>query len=417
MKISLRKIKSLAIGERYNADFFKPIELPNYCSAVSVSVIGNTTSICKKYGMDYEDSNEVVFSILRKRKIVEVNKKISFIFIPSTQSSNSNSIKKYCEKICELIEFKDYLHFTHFGYLKTSFPSVQIKRILHIFLSKEDFECEVCWDIDEKFFKEMQELLAECLTENNKDVNFDCYDSDAFSWSRDYDIWRESRQEARNQRRLIHNQRFNEEHRVTTENFFARFLQNRRNAVVTRREEDLPNIGAGASGTAGEFYALSLFIRNGFIAGKAPEGTALYDLFVMTSNAFSFAPVQVKTVTNGRHWMLSQRHEDVIENLIFCFVLFSNELTNTRVFLVPSSVVSNAIRTGNEIWTALPGMNGRTRTNGNMRTFKMDFSSLVHNVQSPQDYLTQSQFNFLNEHSMGWLDRYENNFEIFNSVA
>ena len=179
----------------------------------------------------------------------------------------------------------------------------------------------------------------------------------------------------------------------------------------------MPIIGTGASGTAGEFYALSLFIRSGYVAGKAPEGTALYDLFVMTSNAFSFAPVQVKTVTNGRHWMLSRHHEDVIENLIFCFVLFSNELTNTRVFLVPASVVSIAIKTGHEIWTALPGRNGVTHADGSMRTFKMDFSSLVRNVQNPQDYLSQSQLNFLNEHSMGWLDRYENNFEIFNSVA
>ena len=184
---------------------------------------------------------------------------------------------------------------------------------------------------------------------------------------------------------------------------------------LAREVQTTTSIGTGAAGTAGEFYALSLFIRKGFVAGKAPEGTALYDLFVMTPNAFSFAPVQVKTVTNSRHWMLSQRHEDVVSNLIFCFVLFSNELTQTRVFLVPAEVVSNAIRTGHEIWMALPGLNGATHTNGNMRTLKMDFSTLINNIENPSDYLSRNQLRFLNEHSLGWLDRYENNFDIFNT--
>lgn len=181
-----------------------------------------------------------------------------------------------------------------------------------------------------------------------------------------------------------------------------------------REVQPIDQIGTGATGTAGEFYALTLFIRNGFVAGKAPEGTALYDLFVMTPNAFSFAPVQVKTITNGRHWILSQRHEDVVENLIFCFVLFSNDLTNTRVFIVPSSVVSNAIRTGNEIWLRLPGRRRANRREGSMRTLKMDYSTLIKNIENPGDFLSSREIHFIKNHSLGWLDRYENNFEIFN---
>jgi len=60
-------------------------------------------------------------------------------------------------------------------------------------------------------------------------------------------------------------------------------------------------------------------------------------------------------------------------------------------------------------------LNGATHTNGNMRTLKMDFATLISNVENPSEYLSRNQIRFLNEHSLGWLDRYENNFDIFNT--
>ena len=52
MKITLRKVKSGALGEEFNPNFFTPVELPHNRSAVSISVIGNAFSICNKYGLD-----------------------------------------------------------------------------------------------------------------------------------------------------------------------------------------------------------------------------------------------------------------------------------------------------------------------------------------------------------------------------
>lgn len=419
MKITLRKVKSVAIGEKYNADFFTPIELPQNRSAVSVSVIGNAYSICKKYSIDYKDYDEADFSIYLKRKVVLVDKEISFIFVPSTQSSNSNSIKKYCERICELIEFKDYLHFTHFGYLKTSFPSAQIKKILSIFLDKEDFECEVCWDIDEKYFKEMQDVLVECLVEKNKDINFDNYDTESFVWSKNYDTWRENRSDARNERRLEHNRRISEEYQRSSDayrratEYSTRLTQARRNEVVTRRIDELPNIGSVAAGNAGEYYALSLFIRMGFVAGKAPEGTATYDLLVMSNDGFSFNPVQVKTITNGQHWLLRQHHEEVVNKLIFCFVKLTDISIIPKVYLISADVVSYVIKMCHEIYLALPNRNGGAHADGQMRTLKIDFSTLIANVANPEQYLNNQQLSFISNHSLGWLDAYENNFDIF----
>ena len=418
MKITLRKVKSGALGEEFNPNFFTPVELPHNRSAVSISVIGNAFSICNKYGLDANEYIDADYSIYEKRKVVEVRKKISFIFVPSTQSSNSNSIKKYCERICELIEFKDYLHLTHFGYLKTSFPSAQIKKILFIFLEKVNFECEVCWDIDEKFINEMKELLAECLTEKNEDINFDSYDSEAFVWSKNYDTWRENRSDARNERRLEHNRRISEEYQRSSDayrratEYSTRFKQTRRNEVVTRHINELPNIGAVAAGNAGEYYALSLFIRMGFVAGKAPEGTATYDLLVMTKDSFSFNPVQVKTITNGQHWLLKQHHEEVVDKLIFCFVKLTDISTIPKVYLISADVVSYVIKMCHEIYLALPNRNGGEHADTPMRTLKNDFSTLITNVDNPEQYLNKKQLSFIKNHSLGWLDEYESNFNI-----
>jgi hypothetical protein len=62
---------------------------------------------------------------------------------------------------------------------------------------------------------------------------------------------------------------------------------------------------------------------------------------------------------------------------------------------------------------ALPGRNGIQRSGSSKRTLEQDFSILKNNIENAGDYLNRSQIEFLNEHSMGWLDRYENNFNFF----
>ena len=401
MKITLRKMKSSPLGGGYAFDFFTPLQLEHEKSVVSITVNSRSTqyhNIQQKYGIAWERISRLEYSVAVGREVVLNYGTPNFILVPSTFASNKVKIDVYSKKLVEYFAYFNYVHFTHFGYLKSTFPKAQIKRILDVLLSSPQLDCEICWDIDEKFHADMKDLLVFCIEEKRLQQEVDSFEESTFTWNDAMQIVRASNQIARELRQQEDNRRAE----LGTRQRLAREVQT------------TTPIGTSAAGTAGEFYALSLFIRKGFVAGKAPEGTALYDLFVMTPNAFSFAPVQVKTVTNSRHWMLSQRHEDVVSNLIFCFVLFSNELTSTRVFLVPAGVVSNAIRTGHEIWMALPGLNGTAHTSGNMRTLKMDFSTLISNVENPRDYLSHIQLRFLSEHSLGWLDRYENNFEIFN---
>jgi hypothetical protein len=76
----------------------------------------------------------------------------------------------------------NFVHFTHYGYLQNTFPKEQIEKILDVFLQNNKIDCEVCWDIDEKFFDEMHNLLKECLLRNNKDEKFNSYDEENFKW-------------------------------------------------------------------------------------------------------------------------------------------------------------------------------------------------------------------------------------------
>jgi len=183
--------------------------------------------------------------------------------------------------------------------------------------------------------------------------------------------------------------------------------------MVTRRDDPLPNIGSVAAGNAGEFYALQIFIRRGFVAGKAPEGTSRYDLLVMSGDACTFKPVQVKTITDGRHWILGRTHEEAIDNLIFCFVKFTRIDDLPKLYLIPASVVSHVITMGHQIYMTLPNRQGGIRRGSSLRTLESDFSVLVNNFNSPEEYLNEDQMIFIRTHSRGWLDEYENNFDLF----
>jgi hypothetical protein len=58
MKITLRKVKSSHLGEKYNPDFFKPIQLAPNISAISITnnlmgIGGIFYTIIRKYDLDY----------------------------------------------------------------------------------------------------------------------------------------------------------------------------------------------------------------------------------------------------------------------------------------------------------------------------------------------------------------------------
>ena len=102
------------------------------------------------------------------------------------------------------------------------------------------------------------------------------------------------------------------------------------------------------------------------------------------------------------------------KNLFYCFIKFTTIKEITRMYIVPSDVVSHAITFGHQIYLSLPGKKDKVHSDGSMRTFKTDYSSIISKVKEPSNFLTVRQLAFIKSHSNGWLDSYENNFSIFN---
>jgi hypothetical protein len=248
----------------------------------------------------------------------------------------------------------------------------------------------------------MNELLDSCIAEHQSNQTVSSFDEASFVWDEQYNQAREIRKAAT--RELA---------RIAWENLRNSSTTNNQHSNQMTFENI--EISSGASGSAGEYYALSFLIRAGLIACQTPAGTATYDLLAMSQNAETFTPVQVKTIRNSSRWLLDESHETEVENLIFCFVHFTDSMSGTRIFFVPANVVSHVITTSNQIYLAIPGRNGIQRRGSSRRTLEEDFSILTRNVANTSDFLTRTQIRFLSEHSLGWLDRYENNFDIFNT--
>ena len=405
MKITLRKMKSSLLGGGYAFDFFTPLQLEPNKSVVSITVNAHSTqyyNIQKKYGIAWERTSRLDYSVAIEKEVVVDYGNPNFVLVPPTFASNKAKITTYAEKLASNFRYFNYVHFTHFGFLKTQFPKAQIKKILDVFFSYKDLACEICWDIDEKFHEQMKGLLQSCIAEHQSIQSVDCFDEASFVWDEAYTQAREIRKAAA--RELA---------RIELENLSTnRTIENHHGNQMTFANIE---ISSGASGSAGEHYALSFLLRAGLIACPTPAGTATYDLLAMSPSADAFVPVQVKTIRNANRWLLADNHETAAPNLVFCFVQFTDSMSGTRIFFVPANVVSEAITISNQIYLALPGRNGIQRRGTTRRTLEQDFSILTRNVENPNDYLTRPQIRFLNQHSLGWLDRYENNFDIFHT--
>jgi hypothetical protein len=405
MKITLRKMRSSPLGGGYAYDFFTPLQFEQRDAVVSFTVNSHSSqyfNIQTKYGIAREQVDIHEYDVVVNKKVVLVFGKPNFSLVPATFAANKTKITAYANQLCSNFRHFKFVHFTHFGFLKTQFPKAQIKKILDVFLVAKNIDCELCWDIDEKFHAQMKELLESCIAEHQINQSVNSFDAASFTWDEAHSLARLAKQaEARELARLE--------------------WENLTNSISTNHQSGNQmtfsniEISSGASGSAGEYYALSFLIRGGMIACQTPAGTATYDLITMSPNAEAFVPVQVKTIRNANRWLLADSHETAVPNLVFCFVQFTDSMSGTRIFFVPANVVSEVITISNQIYLALPGRNGIQRRDSTRRTLEQDFSILTRNVENPNGYLTRTQIRFLNEHSLGWLDVYENNLEIFNT--
>ena len=176
------------------------------------------------------------------------------------------------------------------------------------------------------------------------------------------------------------------------------------------------------SGASGEHLVLSHLLKLNFVAGLAPYNTKDYDIIVASDSESNPKNIQVKTSLYQKkqddmsklYWILKEKHETEIKNLLFCFVYVSQESNDYKIFVLDSKIVSYLTTMSHKIWLKLPGPKGKKHKNPNMRRLASDYYQITakHNRENLEDYLSTGEIKFLEKYKHGWLDEYENNWQL-----
>lgn len=131
-------------------------------------------------------------------------------------------------------------------------------------------------------------------------------------------------------------------------------------------------------GAAGEHYVMSQLLRRGMIAALAPVGVPNCDIVVTDDIGDRLCAIQVKTrLEKGSDggWHMGQKHEGIsAPTLFYAFLDFGVGLeTPPRCYVVPSSVVADAVRESHATWLASPGKSGQRRNDSPLRRFLPDY--------------------------------------------
>ena len=108
-------------------------------------------------------------------------------------------------------------------------------------------------------------------------------------------------------------------------------------------------------------------------------------MVVVNKNGTSTSPIQVKTViqqnendvSNG--WMLQEKHEKPIKNLIYCLVRLNLNSNNSEIYVIDSKTVATVVKMSHQIWLKIPWalMEGKHK-NTNMRRLMHDNTKNKH---------------------------------------
>ena len=158
----------------------------------------------------------------------------------------------------------------------------------------------------------------------------------------------------------------------------------------SREEAHLPHkTDTTLTGAAGEHLVLSRLLQRGIVAAQAPEGVRKVDILVNPLDGGSPVFLQVKARQFGSDggWHMSKKHEEQSQsNLFYCFVDFQPD--DPTVYVVPSSVVADALTRDHQVWLKTPGRGGRAHKDHDMRRLRPDMFSM------PEDWITEYRENW-----------------------
>lgn len=165
-------------------------------------------------------------------------------------------------------------------------------------------------------------------------------------------------------------------------------------------------------GAAGEHYVLAELLRRGVIAAKAPEGAPNMDVVTTDLEGNKLLAIQVKTRRDykggDKGWHMKAKHERLTaERMFYVFVDVGHSPEQHPAFyVVPSQVVADACRISHKIWKETPGVTGNPHNDSDMRRLLPEYK------RNDRMRLSPSQEKFMNEHSLGWLERYRSAWHL-----
>lgn len=132
-------------------------------------------------------------------------------------------------------------------------------------------------------------------------------------------------------------------------------------------------------GAAGEYYVLARLSLLGKIAAQAPKGAPTADILIASSAGDRLCSIQVKARQekgSDRGWHMGKKHESIkAPSLFYAFVDFGKIKDPMPVtFIVPSEIVSKAIRLMHQAWLHNPGQRGQKHNDTDFRRFMPDYS-------------------------------------------
>ncbi|PIB24409.1 hypothetical protein BFP76_04155 [Amylibacter kogurei] len=149
-------------------------------------------------------------------------------------------------------------------------------------------------------------------------------------------------------------------------------------------------------------------LRRDFIAALAPQGAPNMDIVVTDVDGTSLCGIQVKTRRNigsDGGWHMRPKHEMFSEPRIFyVFVDLGSTLNDDlQFFVIPTSIVSNAIRESHQAWLSRPGKNGHIRKDSTVRRLLPDYSKAWHPDETP--------------YPAGWLEEYRDAWSLLTELT
>lgn len=161
---------------------------------------------------------------------------------------------------------------------------------------------------------------------------------------------------------------------------------------------------------AGEFAVLSRLALQDCDANMTLGRTKGVDILVSHHKTKKMYKIEVKTKyrtsrkesSNTKifgtvigQWMMSKKHESMIDSsLFYCFVIICEPTSSFNFYIVPSRVVARYVKKQHEFWLNQKRKEGKNVKDTEMRIFRMGFKGNKYRVATPL------------------IERYENNWDF-----